>query len=385
MAWALVQAISAAPTNAATGTIVFGSNVTAGNLILAFTGDGNTTDTLTCAQSAGTAVISAMTSFATATDATSASQIAAFWGTVTTGGSLTLTISGGTNGGIQQREGAEYSGGSATPFERGAGANGVAGSATANADTSPSQTSTNNGDLYVGWIWDDQSGGANTYSAGTSPNSFTSDDTTNNMCLEHFVQASNGALQPTFTGSGTDRYMSVTGVFIVAASATAPGHSGQLLTELPPKARQPLVDLRTWLWSTVTKFPSGKPFNQRDWPVPRGYDKAFANRTWLGENLLPLTSVPKPFALYDWPVPKGPEWNRQLKTWLWKTVDLFPSGQPPFTYDWPNPKGPIYPVSLRSWVNAQVIYYTIIPPGGGAVYRPYWPMVVLRQRISRYR
>ena len=221
MAWAYVQSTTAAATGAATGAITTPSSVSAGSLIVVFTGDGNTADTLTCSKTAGTSTIGAVTTFGTATDGTSASQVAGFWCVVNSSGTLTMTVAGGSNGGIQQRAIAEYSGGSTAPNDSTpAGQNGTAGSATANADTAPTVTPSVTNDIVIAWIWDDQNGGANTYSAGTSPAAFTQDEKSNVQCVEHFVNVGSSAVQPTFTGSGTDRYMSIAGAFKLAGAAT---------------------------------------------------------------------------------------------------------------------------------------------------------------------
>lgn len=137
-----------------------------------------------------------------------------------------------------------------------------------------------------------------------------------------------------------------------------------------------------------------RPFNQTDWPVPRGPAFPVENRTFVDSVKLNLLGKDKFFGLagapqFDWPVPKGavfPTENRTFinqlgiphyttpisyvfrpplvtriwpkfylhdSSWIPNTVlNTLPKAVPSHQTDWPNPRGPTFPTDLRTFVNS---------------------------------
>lgn len=94
------------------------------------------------------------------------------------------------------------------------------------------------------------------------------------------------------------------------------------------------------------------PSSQRDWPVPKGQTPVITQGTWLQNHLLDtLAFAPTPFSQADWPVPKGPTPVVDHKTWLHDGGQrLFQETIPSLNFDWPVPPGARALGDLRTWL-----------------------------------
>lgn len=175
---------------------------------------------------------------------------------------------------------------------------------------------------------------------------------------------------------------------------------GDFRTLLPPRGGYYPLDLRTWIdtGNALTTGPIVLPFNQFDWPVPKGPEYSVQLRSWtwqynpnlIGKDQLPvgdnrslltprivnypvdlrtwinqgITSVTQaPFAQDDWPVPQQPQFPISLRTWI--NQGIITAVPTPFAQDdWPLPQGYQYPVGLRSWTyayNSNLIGQDVVP------------------------
>lgn len=239
-----------------------------------------------------------------------------------------------------------------------------------------------------------------------------------------------------------------------------------------PKAQQPAISLRTWLdpvrqhligqdefyggpggggpgyefdmpvrgrqiqqpAQALNRLPlllSVRPFNQSEWPVPRGAVPSIELRTFINpmemqligqdtfygppgyapdfdwpnprgrgmptsvqrmelSNLLLSTLAPlppPPFYQSDWPVPPGPRASIQLRTWtdtlrqqlIGKDVFFGAPGQPPANLDWPVPKGRPHPISLLQWQQQHLLSGVLNPVGPAPFFQSDWPVPKGRQ------
>lgn len=138
-----------------------------------------------------------------------------------------------------------------------------------------------------------------------------------------------------------------------------------------------------------------KPFNQTNWPVPKGPIYSTSNFTFVNTLNLNLLGKDKFYGLggspqFDWPVPKGPIFSGDSRTFTnrlatpsytvpqsytfrpplitryatevinyrpdsnWPPNLLareLPASKPTFQLDWPNPRGYAFPTDLRTFVN----------------------------------
>lgn len=111
------------------------------------------------------------------------------------------------------------------------------------------------------------------------------------------------------------------------------------------------------------------PFNQEDWPVPKGYTPAIGLRIWT-QNLLETTlnGQDQFFGLaghpnYDWPNPIGYTPAITLRSYDQSLVNttLVPIAAMPFNqFDWPLPGTYPYPITIRG--PAQGLNPNIFPP-----------------------
>lgn len=120
-----------------------------------------------------------------------------------------------------------------------------------------------------------------------------------------------------------------------------------------PKGATPSIGLRTWQASFL-KLP---PFRQNDWPVPKGATASIALRT-LTSGVNPPEDVTYLPSQANFLNPWGPGRSVSLYTWLSANTALIPAAT--VTVDEPaeaayfNPWGAAYPVSLRTWTNAGI-------------------------------
>ena len=116
------------------------------------------------------------------------------------------------------------------------------------------------------------------------------------------------------------------------------------------------------------------PFNQDDWPTPRGYEYALPLRTWT-LNLQQSTLRPFPVGdqLYVRPELIAPQ---LLRSWTWNYnlnligQDQFPAGEQ--RYDL-TPAGYIHPTQLRTWV-AFTNLALVAPPAQRPFSQIDWPL-----------
>jgi len=145
---------------------------------------------------------------------------------------------------------------------------------------------------------------------------------------------------------------------------------GKQVTDLPPREALRATDLRTWINRVnlaLTTQAAALPFNEYDWPNPRG--PAQPLRGWIDKfnlNLIAQDQLPVGSFHTDLP-PQGPARAVDLRTWI-NTVNLALTTQPaalPFNqYNWPNPRGPEQP--LRGWLakyNENLIGQDVLPVG----------------------
>lgn len=129
--------------------------------------------------------------------------------------------------------------------------------------------------------------------------------------------------------------------------------------ENPQRGRTPAQQfLSLNLLETTLGTPQATPFQQSEWPVPRGARASIELRTFVNALWQLAPVIAAPFAQNEWPNPRGAVGSIALRTW---TASLKQNllGQDQFfgspgmgpAYDWPNPRGPAYPLSLRTWAD----------------------------------
>lgn len=234
MAIVVVQAANAGQGNVATTnqTAVFGSNVTAGNAIIAAgTWAYNTTRTALSGDvtDAGSDTFTVLTQV---NDTVNTQILALYYTPSSTGGFKNVTLnSAGMAGvfgvGFDGIVVLEVSGLGATSSDTGNTHDAHAGGSLAtNGDTAGSFTPTANGDLIIA-VFDSESGGslASTWSAGTSPVAYTipTNGQFNSagqvIAIEYAVQTTAVAVNPTITYSATDGYIAIGWSFKAPAGA----------------------------------------------------------------------------------------------------------------------------------------------------------------------
>lgn len=195
-----------------TATATFGSNITAGNaVIVAFTySDGGVATTC-----AGNAISDGpgdtFTNLQQTDDLTNAQAVCIFWTASSNGGSKTVTLTGANtpeNNGNLALVCIEVSGLSGT--DTGAGQNTSGTTSTNGCNTTAFSTSTN-GDLVVAAFMDTAAGSA-TWTAGTSPLTFTvpaNGQSSFSLALEYAIWASHGSVNPAATESAANTYIGV--------------------------------------------------------------------------------------------------------------------------------------------------------------------------------
>jgi hypothetical protein len=122
---------------------------------------------------------------------------------------------------------------------------------------------------------------------------------------------------------------------------------------------------RDWSQNLVLRFPSGKPFNQQDWPnpvPPRYWDRFYS------QSLALFFSPPPnlPFNQADWPVPPRTIW---FKDWAQNLVLTYPSREPFYQTDWPLPGRWPLATAYRDWSQNLVL----IRPSGKPFNQQHWP------------
>ncbi len=132
--------------------------------------------------------------------------------------------------------------------------------------------------------------------------------------------------------------------------------------------RPPVITRITRPWyengyvqSTNFKLLGGgtQPFNQTDWPVPKGPGERIHNRTWLASQNIAPSLIP--FHQTDWPNPRGYTPGIDLRTWVLQR-NLIPPPQSPFHQtDWPNPRGYTPNIELRTWLQQRNIAPSLVP------------------------
>ena len=221
MTWSLVQNPAAANGSGSSINKTFASNVTAGNMLVAFaTTDPNTT----CTFSSSGDVWTTTNSFFN----TGAGQML-FIGVAfnVTGGSKTVTATFGSTGNFNGLIIAEFSGGTATsavdvstPGRH---------NASSTTPTDAAMVTTANGDLTLSLVLLDTSGATITAGGGAT---LTTVDTTDNMAGEFFEQASAGSIAMTF--NLTSGAANATTSVAIKVSGTAAVSQGQQSTNRHP-------------------------------------------------------------------------------------------------------------------------------------------------------
>jgi hypothetical protein len=147
--------------------------------------------------------------------------------------------------------------------------------------------------------------------------------------------------------------------------------SGAEVTALPPQPVLSAIALRTWVQSVnlaLVTIAAAKPFNQYDWPVPRGYLRttpswaAFYNLNLIGKDRLPVGG--KAFEL---PIPRDyPLSLRTLVNAPKPTPAVVPVGKAAAEL----PSQPVYPQSLRRWQGRLPPQSLVVLPVGSAIDLP---------------
>ena len=184
------------------------------------------------------------------------------------------------------------------------------------------------------------------------------------------------------------------------------GAPGQFPTYDWPNPRGPLqggIDLRTWIQRLSIQLLGKDQFfgapgtgSDYDYPNPRGPSQgAIAAKTHidLHRSFLPdqgFEAPGQPFENYDWPVPRGYVHGISLRTHTdplriqLQGKDVLPNGPGSVVYDYPNPRGRVWP-NDRGWVGQLPINLVnqdgfFGPPGSPPTYD--WPNPKGAQRGS---
>jgi len=160
---------------------------------------------------------------------------------------------------------------------------------------------------------------------------------------------------------------------------------GKQVTDLPPREHQRANDLRTWLTLVnlaLTTEAGAVPFNQYDWPNPRG--PAQPERTWLwkyNENLIAQDAFPVGARITDLPPLAQPSIN-DLRTWIDRVnLALTTASAVPFAQlDWPLPRTPEQPT--QTWVstfNRNLVGRDVLP-----IRQMDWPLTQIARQPDRF-
>jgi hypothetical protein len=206
-------------------------SVTAGNLIIVGYADGTENLTLTISDGVNTWTrIGSQLN-----DLSNHNSLTWWWASAATTASITVTISGvgGASNNIWIGEWHSNTGNVPANSLEAATQHGQfptgSGSAATNGDTSNQATSTSNGDLAVGWIFDTETSGTGSafYTAGTTDLTYTARAASSNntvagqsaWAVEDATQTSAGANGANWTRGATDAYGAFVGLFKEAGGA----------------------------------------------------------------------------------------------------------------------------------------------------------------------
>lgn len=188
-------------TGATSTSLAFSSNNTAGNTIVASTTwDISASSTLTCSDSQGNAYSSAII----ITDPPNTQGIAVCYAPNIKAGANTVTVTYGASSAYRLLSIHEYSGvATVNPYDTSA-TNQATGTTATDGYTSTASTTSTNGDLIYGAMFN--TGSVTTYFTGTGFNSRTN---SSQFVAEDLVQSTAGSVAATFTGSAARTYVAV--------------------------------------------------------------------------------------------------------------------------------------------------------------------------------
>jgi hypothetical protein len=406
MAWSLAQSTKSLSTfTNGVGTLAYGSNVTAGSLLVVATSVNSGSQTVTITDTIG----NVWTNEQNCADATNGKSAAVSWAIGKAGGpnTITATWSGATTigGAIVIHE---FTGNAPANVVDGStkNTNGSASTAT-DGVVSGNITTIANGDLIFGWTTD-ASVLTTTITAGTgyteAQNSGLS--ATEDCESEYKVQSTAGSVAATWTYSALNPYEAIVVAFRVLSPFFNP-EQDTIPRGFSPNFRYPIT-LRSALVGTLgldTMFGvAGEPLTPQDIPVPTGaifpsHLRTFTNPlnqellqkdqffgsagmgptydwpnplqprrandllTNLGISNFPLyASARLPNNVYDWPNPLPTKFSSDLRTFI-NTIAYQLAGKDQFfgaagmgpDYDWPNPIPPKFPSDLRTWLQSSNI------------------------------
>jgi hypothetical protein len=142
----------------------------------------------------------------------------------------------------------------------------------------------------------------------------------------------------------------------------APGQVPTYNTNAPIRAA-----LGPFGWLNPGIIPSGTPFAQYDWPVPKVTQ--YSPRPWILSGLQAPVVGPVPFNQYDWPLPQTASlYPVHRNGWLDTMMVVF--SPPPTNYDWPLPQRPAYPTALQTWIQAGSTAAGVINQPGAISFSP---------------